>query len=68
MPKNQQWSVTFDAYHRFVVSRFEGVFGTSRSEVIETMVRAWVSDHADQVTQAGASIRDWRKRKRKEGP
>ena len=65
MAKNGQWSVTLDAYHRFVVECMEDAFGTSRSDVILSMVRAWVSEHADQVRQAGASIADWRKQRSK---
>jgi metal-responsive CopG/Arc/MetJ family transcriptional regulator len=61
LAKNEQWSVTLDAYHRFVVEKLEGVFGTSRSDVVEQMVRSWVSDHSDQVKQAEASITHWRK-------
>lgn len=60
MPKKPQWPITLDAYHRFVVERFQEVFEESRSGVIEYMVRAWVSRHPDQVAQAGASIEDWR--------
>lgn len=62
MAKSPQWQITLDAYHRFVVECFEEVFETSRSGVIQYMVRAWVSTHADQVEQAGASIKDWRRR------
>lgn len=65
MAKNEQWSITFDAYLRFVISQFEGVFGTSRSDVVQHMVRSWVSDHPEQVSQARASIEHWRARKRK---
>jgi len=65
LAKNEQWSVTLDAYHRFVVERIEDALGTSRSDVIQFMVRAWVSEHADQVRQAGASIADWRKQRSK---
>lgn len=59
MAKAPQWPITLDAYHRFVVERFQEVFKTSRSGVIEYMVRAWVSDHPDQVQQAGAGIQEW---------
>jgi hypothetical protein len=65
LAKNQQWSVTLDAYHRFVIEQFEAAFGTSRSDVIQTLVRSWVSEHGDQVRQAGASIGDWRKKRPK---
>jgi len=64
LAKNEQWSVTLDAYHRFVVDRMQAAFGTSRSDVIQSMVRAWVSEHGDQVRQAAASITDWRKQRR----
>jgi hypothetical protein len=60
MAKAPQWPITLDAYHRFVVERFQDVFGTSRAGVVEYMVRSWVSSHPDQVEQAGASIRNWR--------
>lgn len=61
MAKNPQVGITLDGYHRFVVERFKDVLGTSRSDVVQYMVRAWVSDHSEQVRQAGASIEDWRR-------
>lgn len=63
LAKNPQWSITLDRYHRFVVEQLEDVFGTSRSDVIGSMVRSWVSDHPDQIRQAGASIEEWRKQR-----
>lgn len=67
MAKNPQWHMTLDAYHRFVVDQFQGILGSSRSEVIQSMLRSWVSDHPDQVEQAGASIASWRERGNTEG-
>lgn len=61
MAKSPQWPITLDAYHRFVVESFQEVFESSRSGVIQYMVRSWVSTHPEQVEQAGASIREWRR-------
>ena len=57
---NPQWGVRLDSYPRFVVTRLKGVLGDSRSEVIQSMVRQWISDHPDQVIQAQGSIGEWR--------
>lgn len=59
MAENPQWKIRLDPYHRFVVRRFEKVYGSDRSDVIRTWVRTWVSEHQEQVRQAGASIEDW---------
>jgi Arc/MetJ-type ribon-helix-helix transcriptional regulator len=67
MAENPQWKIRLDPYHRFVVRRFEKVYGSDRSDVIRTWVRAWVAEHQEQVRQAGASIEDWAQAPRDEG-
>jgi hypothetical protein len=52
---NKQWTVTLDDYLKFVIARFEPIFG-SRSLVIKQMLHAWISEHPDQVRQADATF------------
>ena len=59
--QNPQWQVRLDRYHRFVVRRLKKLREADRSVILEQMVVAWVSDHGDQIRQAGASMEDWEK-------
>ena len=40
--------------------RFKDAFGADRADVMGRLVEQWVTDHQDQVKEAGASITDWK--------
>ena len=43
--RKKQWTVTLDAYHRFVVLKYKNVLDVKKSEGMARMIQQWVVDH-----------------------
>lgn len=47
-------------YKEFVLIKLRDVRGETEEQVIDFMIRDWISSHSDYVEMAGASIQSWR--------
>jgi len=51
---------TVMTYKEFVFSKLRAVLGETDEQIIDFMIRDWISTHPDYVGQAGATIAEWR--------
>lgn len=55
----EQWTVTLDDYHKFVVLKYKDVLGVPKSEAMARMIEQWVLRNPDVAEKVGASFADW---------
>jgi hypothetical protein len=61
-----QFSITLDAYHKWAIDQIAEVMGVNRTELILWAVRDWVAKNPNHVSDAKATLSEFRNARTKE--
>jgi len=57
-------STVLESYSFFVVEELIGIKGTNISDVVNYVVKDWISEHTDELREYGISVKEWRSKRK----
>lgn len=58
--KAHKASTNLESYSYYAIVHLIGIKGTNVSDVLSFIVKDWISDHRDELLQAGIDVKKWR--------
>ena len=60
-------STNLESYSYFVVEKLVGIKGTGVSDVLSFIVKQWISDHRQELSELNINIQGWEEWRKKGG-